>query len=72
MESQDHNLQRVVDQIVVFPVDVTGLQTGKRLSFRVISRGGKPCIADTGSMSGWSPKDWSEGFAGGPVPAHGS
>ena len=72
MESQDQNLQRVMEQIVVFLVDVTGLQTGRRLCFRVRSRGGKPCIAGTGSMSGWSPGDWSEGFAGGPLPAHGS
>ena len=72
VESQDQNLQRVMEQIVVFLVDVTGLQTGRRLCFRVRSRGGKPCIAGTGSMSGWSPGDWSEGFAGGPVPAHGS
>ena len=56
---------REVEQIVVFLIDVTGLQTfeehrrvdaGSRLSLKVKRRRGKSCIAGAGSMAeGWSP-----------------
>ena len=52
-------MQRVVGQIVVFPVDVTvrRMDAGRRRRLRVRSRRGRSGIGGTGSMA----EAWSQG-----------